>query len=58
MPRSGTDPTKGGTYHYYFVEVEDEHYGKGRGLLNVYSTPGYVPPDAPIVSTSLAQQGL
>jgi hypothetical protein len=40
MSRTGSDPTKGGSYNYYFVEVEDQRYGSGHGLLDVYSTPG------------------
>jgi hypothetical protein len=39
MPRSGTDPTKGGAYDYYFVDVHDEKFGSGQGLLNIYTTP-------------------
>jgi hypothetical protein len=50
MPRSGTDPTKGGTYFYYFVDVDDENFGRGHGLLNVYTTPGHDLRDGDVMS--------
>jgi len=50
MPRSGTDPTKGGTYFYYFVDVDDEKFGRGHGLLNVYTTPGHDLRDCDVMS--------
>lgn len=52
MPRSGTDSAKGGTYHYYFVDVEDRRYGKGQGLLNIYTTPGHDLHDGDVIASS------
>jgi hypothetical protein len=38
---SGRDPTKRGTYLYYFIQVEDATLGRGVGLLDIFAPLGY-----------------
>jgi hypothetical protein len=53
VDRAGTDPTKKGDYDYYLVEVDDEEFGRGYGILDVFSTPEFDPQTAGPMEASI-----